>query len=893
MTAGSTSPDSVSAASLLNAPQAQAVQHRDGPLLVLAGPGSGKTRVITQRIARLIETGVPAWEIVAITFTNKAAKEMDRRVQTLLPGARVWVSTFHRFCARLLRQYGSAVGLAPNFTILDSSDQQALIKQVLHELDIDPSHYPPARMGHRISQAKNKLLTPELFKQDVESLRSSFQDQVTARVYEAYQKGLLAANGVDFDDLLLHVCVLLQENPEIRAELDARYRYILVDEYQDTNLAQYQIVRLLSLDYPNLCATGDPDQSIYGWRGAEIGNILRFERDFPDCKVIRLEQNYRSTQEILTAADQLIGHNTQRKHKALFSENDLGERPQLLCFYDEREEADGIARLIDDLATREGRSWSDFAILYRVNALSRNIELGLTRAGIPYQVAAGVAFYERTEVKDVLCYLRLIHNPAERAAFLRVINTPTRGLGKTSLDRLLAWSAQQGTTPLEAARRANQIGTLSKKAVVSFQAFAKLIDELAQAAIAGVEPLLRQILDRTGYTAALQNSRDEEDLQRLANVQELMTAAREYDEAHPEDPSLEGFLENASLVSDIDSLDEEAGRVTLMTLHAAKGLEFPVAIIVAVEHNLLPHERAIRDGDLREFEEERRLLFVGMTRAEERLYLTKTELRTFRGMRMSAIPSQFLSEMRLGQQSGDRVVSGDIFDGPSDLIGGFDDSSFPSHSGRAVRSEEHEEFEPSSARGDADESGEFSDDALDFQPFALEQPTPDADPVRSDQSAPSTPLTAGSRLRDSRPTNDVASSEDTPSPVPPVLKLMTGAQLLQQKRSDPDTDDTGSPAGRGKGRARKTHRLVDQSGTTPASSSPLTELLRRTAPAIQEPSAESELFPIGQRVRHPRLGAGTVKLSQGSGKWRTVTVEFANGEQHSFVVEKCVLQPIG
>jgi DNA helicase-2/ATP-dependent DNA helicase PcrA len=624
-----------------------AVNHFEGPLLVVAGPGSGKTRVVTRRVARLIERGVPPWAILAITFTNKAAREMSDRVERLLPGSRVWVSTFHRLCAKILRQHGAAVGLSPNFTILDTTDQRSLLKQLLSNLDIDGTHYPPAKLGQKISAAKNRLITAEQMALGVADGRGGFQDGVISKVYTAYQAALLASNAVDFDDLLLHVAVMLRENDELRAQLDARFRFILVDEYQDTNLAQYQIVRALSQDFPNLSATGDPDQSIYGWRGAEIGNILSFERDYPGTKVVRLEQNYRSTPEILELADRLIAHNAQRKRKDLFTDNPSGEKPVVLCFLDERDEADGIAATIRDLHEREGRPWSDVAIVYRVNALSRQLELALGRAGIPYKVAAGVAFYERTEVKDIVAYLRLIQNPADRTAFLRVVNTPGRGLGQTSVDRLLSWADNQGVTALDAARDATKVPKMTKKAAVGFAAFARLIDELSSTATGGVESLIRLLLARTGYTAPLERSTDEQDQQRLANVEELLSAAGDYDREHADDPTLDSFLENASLVSDTDAIDQEAGHVSLMTLHAAKGLEFPTVFVVAVEYNLIPHERAIRDGDPAQLEEERRLLFVGMTRAMDRLFLTQTQMRQFRGARLSSIPSPFLEEARI------------------------------------------------------------------------------------------------------------------------------------------------------------------------------------------------------------------------------------------------------
>ena len=399
--------------------QRAAVEHYHGPLLVLAGPGSGKTRVITRRIARLIERGVRPWEILAITFTNKAAREMGDRVQRLLPGKRIWVSTFHRLCARLLREHGRAVGLQPNFSIYDTGDQQHLIKQVLHDLNFDATHFPANKIGARISQAKNELLTPERYVARYGEGIGTHLEAVVSKIYPAYQKRLLEANAVDFDDLLVHVALLLAEQDELRAELDQRYRFILVDEYQDTNQAQYQIVAALSQIEPNLCATGDPDQSIYGWRGARIENILRFEQDFPDVALIRLEENFRSTPEILKTADGLIAHNVHRKAKRLKTDNSSGEPVELRLFRDGQHEANGIANEIAALVEAGERPWKDFAIFYRVNALSRSLETALARQKIPYQIAGGVAFYERAEIKDLLGYLRLIENPQDRVAFLR------------------------------------------------------------------------------------------------------------------------------------------------------------------------------------------------------------------------------------------------------------------------------------------------------------------------------------------------------------------------------------------------------------------------------------------------------------------------------------------
>jgi DNA helicase-2/ATP-dependent DNA helicase PcrA len=516
-----------------------------------------------------------------------------------------------------------------------------------------------ARIGHQISRAKNRMQTADMLVQQTRENIGSLFETVVANVYQRYETTLLESNAVDFDDLLLHVCALLAENDEIRSDLDARFRYILVDEYQDTNLAQYQMVAAMSRDYPHLCATGDPDQSIYGWRGGDISNILRFETDYPMAKLVRLEQNYRSTKNILQAADDLIAHNVHRKPKSLLTDNIAGEPVELLSFTDERHEANSIAERIRRMAENENRPWSDFAIFYRVNALSRTLEHALRRQQIPYQIASGVAFYERAEIKDLLAYLRLIHNPADRTAFLRIVNTPVRGIGKNSLNRLDRFATEQGLSLLDAARTVDESSGLKTRAVQAIRRFADMVDELAAADSPGVAALLQLILNRTGYLGSSRDSRSDNEQQRLANVEELLTAAQQYDEQNVDGGSLEGFLETTSLVADSDAIDDQAGLVTLMTLHAAKGLEFPVVFVMAVEHNILPHERSLKENNPAELEEERRLLFVGITRAEQKLFLTQTLVREFRGRRMSTIPSGFLQEMSLQRV----IVENEQYDG--------------------------------------------------------------------------------------------------------------------------------------------------------------------------------------------------------------------------------------
>jgi DNA helicase-2/ATP-dependent DNA helicase PcrA len=623
--------------------QREAVEHIDGPLLVLAGPGSGKTRVITHRIANLLRHGIPARQILALTFTNKAADEMRARVERLAPGERVTMSTFHRFGARLVREFASRVGLAENFTIYDTSDSKQALKRALEQAELDAELYSPERIAGAISWAKNNLLTPDQYQPRPGNPLGS----VVARAYPLYQSLLLQSNAVDFDDLLLHVATLLRESPETRMMLDARYRYILIDEYQDTNLAQYTIARALSIDAPNLAVTGDPDQSIYGWRGANLSNILEFEHDYPDVRVVKLEQNYRSTKRILRVADHLIGYNQRRKKKGLFTENAEGQSVRLVNFPTQRDEAESIASYIASEVRAGRRRPRDFAIFYRVNALSRSLEFAMRDLGIPYQMVNGLEFYQRREIKDVVGYLQLINNPRDDVALLRVINNPPRAIGKSTITKLLEHAERQRISLLDAARESGLIESLNKRAAVAVAKFVALYDRLALHAAAPVEEIIGHVLTESGYRQFLQDSEHEEDQERLANVEELVTAARQFDEVHFGDSPLEAFLEQSSLVNDVDAWETESDRVTLMTMHAAKGLEFPVVFIIAVEDGLLPHERSRDNVD--DLEEERRLFFVGITRAREELHLSLATRREFRGQRRYTVPSQFLMELPRGE----------------------------------------------------------------------------------------------------------------------------------------------------------------------------------------------------------------------------------------------------
>ena len=630
-------------------------------LLVLAGPGSGKTRVVTHRVAHLIAAGVSAASIVALTFTNKAADEMRRRVAALVGPQPVEMGTFHRFAARLLRRYARQVGLTSDYSIFDPDDASAVLKRAAKRLGLSLSHTPIDRVAGVISRAKNDLLTPESF----EPRWGRPVDDVARRLWPVYQELLLAANAVDFDDLLVHVARLLAEDPDLRATLDARHRFILVDEYQDTNAVQYAIIRGLSIDHPNLAVTGDPDQAIYGWRGASIRNILEFEHDYPMARVVTLEDNYRSTANILGTADRLIAHNSRRKPKRLVTTAPPGERVRIVLDASGHDEAERIATEIATAVDAGRRRPRDFAILFRTSALSRSLELALRTAGVPYQLVRGLEFFKRREIRDVVAWLRLLRNPQDDEAFLRVVNVPPRGIGRQSLERLAAWAEDHGASRLGAAAAAERIAGMPKKAARELAAFARLHAELGQTAgrEASVAALLEGILERTGYRRLLeeQSDDDEDGLERLANVEELVTAARQHDEAFVVDPTagdgaadaLGAFLETTALVADADAWDPAADRVALMTFHAAKGLEFPVVYLVAMEDGILPHERSIDRPD--QLEEERRLVFVGITRAREEVHASCARMRDYRGTRRVSAPSVFLTEMT----GSETVVTGD------------------------------------------------------------------------------------------------------------------------------------------------------------------------------------------------------------------------------------------
>jgi ATP-dependent DNA helicase UvrD/PcrA len=618
--------------------QQAATTHFEGPMLIIAGAGSGKTRVITRRVAWLLSQGVRPYQILAITFTNKAAGEMRRRVEALVPHSRVQVCTFHSLGARLLRQYAERVDLDSHFTIYDQDDRIKVVKAALAAANIDNIRFTPERLSAAISKAKNMLLTPDAF----EKTASDFFSTTVAGVYHSYEKRLREANAVDFDDLLLKPALAMRHDEELRADLDARFRFVLIDEYQDTNAAQYEIVRRLSIDFPNLCVVGDPDQSIYKWRGADIRNILDFERDFPNARVVTLDRNYRSTKSILAAADTVIAHNKQRKPKTLFTENPTGEPVHVQTFDTGLDEAEQTVSRIKDEHDRTGRPFKDFAVFLRINALSRTLESAFLKQGVPYQIVRGLAFYERKENKDVLAYLRLLVNPRDDLSFERAVNEPSRGVGDVSLRHLKLHAEPRGISLLAACADIAQIPAIRGKAASGLRTFGLLMAELRRQRDDPPDDVIRLVLERSGYRQMLLESKDEDDQERLANIEELITAAQQF-AAEDDSRTIDDFLEQITLASDVDGWDETSDSVSVMTLHAAKGLEFPVVSMLALEQGLLPHERSLAQPD--EVEEERRLCYVGMTRAKEELYLSLARMRDFRGRSLYTIPSMFIDEL--------------------------------------------------------------------------------------------------------------------------------------------------------------------------------------------------------------------------------------------------------
>lgn len=626
----------------LNPQQAEAVINTEGPMLIMAGAGSGKTKVLTCRVANLLQKGVRPYRILAITFTNKAAAEMRERVNNMSgPAAKdVWLFTFHAFCARFLRmEIDKLPGYGGNFAIYDTADSQNLIKQILKEMNLDDKRFQPSGILSRISNAKNALQDAAAFARQA----GDFYEQKVADIYSRYEQKLQLNNALDFDDLLMLSIKLLQENKEVREKYQDRFDYLLVDEYQDTNHAQYLLTKFLAAKHRNICVVGDADQSIYGWRGADIQNILDFEKDYPDAKVIKLEQNYRSTQIILDAANAVIENNTGRKPKNLWTENKSGADIIYFQAVDERDEARFVIEQLQNLQRTENKKLGDMAILYRTNTQSRIFEEMLIKSGISYNMVGGLKFYERKEIKDIIAYLRVIFNPADSLSLLRIINVPKRGIGDASLAKIQAYAAASNVSLFEAVSNAAAIDGLSNRFVSKLDDLAGIIFELMNlAGEAPVEDLIDRVLRDTGYLEELENERTPQAQSRIDNLHELISVAQEF-AASEEENNLENFLAHVALVSDIDDTELGEDAITLMTLHSSKGLEFPVVFLVGMEEGLFPHARTLMDET--EIEEERRLCYVGITRAKEKLFLSSTKMRTIYGNTVTYPPSRFLQEI--------------------------------------------------------------------------------------------------------------------------------------------------------------------------------------------------------------------------------------------------------
>ena len=626
----------------LNKEQQQAVQHTEGPLLILAGAGSGKTKVLTVRIAHLLAQGVNPYEILAITFTNKAAKEMKSRVEGLVGDVanRIWLSTFHSFCAKFLRfELDNFLGYNSNFTIYDTSDSQAVIKAALKALNLDDKYYPVGAMIAAISDAKNKLL----FASDFRKQARDFYQQKVADVYEYYERELRKNNALDFDDLLLVAVKLLQSNEAVLDKYSKRFRYVMIDEYQDTNHAQYLLAKLLASHWKNIAVVGDADQSIYAWRGADIQNILDFEKDYPNCTSIKLEQNYRSTKIILDAANAVIENNEGRPKKNLWTDKTEGAKIQHFTAQSEHEEAAFIGDTIAKKHDIHGVPYGDMAILYRTNAQSRVLEEALIKRALPYTMVGGTKFYDRKEIKDVLAYLRVLYNPFDDLSLLRIINVPKRSIGATTVAKLQDYARANGTSLFMTLTQLHLVDTIKGKTKEKLEEFGILIFTLvAEMEDKTVLGILESILDRTGYLAQLEESTDPQDQARAENIGELLSVAKDFQDTNPTG-TVEDFLEQVALVNDVDSFEQEESKVTLMTLHAAKGLEFPIVFLGGLEEGLFPHSRTLMNPE--EIEEERRLAYVGITRAEKELYISNATTRTVFGRTSSYLPSRFIDEI--------------------------------------------------------------------------------------------------------------------------------------------------------------------------------------------------------------------------------------------------------
>lgn len=839
----------------LNDSQRKAVTHIDGPLLILAGPGSGKTRVVTHRIAHLLEHGVSPYSILALTFTNKAASEMKKRVASMVGDAPVWMGTFHGYCVRFLRRFGETAGLAPNFSIFDADDASKAFKKAIDVANVSTTHLNVGDLARRIGALKNRAISPEMF----EGMSGGAQDKVISKLYPAYQKVLQQNNAVDFDDLLMHTACILRNNPDLRAELDEKHKYVLVDEYQDTNIAQYLIVRGLSLDHPNINVTGDPDQSIYSWRGADISNILNFERDYPQAVTVRLEDNYRSTPQILSVADSLIACNTRRKAKILKPQRKDGAAVRFCTYISDRDEADEIAQSIALEILENGAKGKDFAILYRTNAQSRLLEQALLKRKLGYQLIGGFRFYQREEIKDLLAYLRLVNNPTDDVSFDRIVNVPTRGLGDKTLAKVADLAKQREIPMLVALRAAVDSNLMSKKATEGAKQFLRIYHDLVELQRDGLLPMIEYILSATNYIEYITARKTESpDDSIVGNINELKSDANHVDlDPDNEGNALERFLEQITLSSDVDNLTDAENKVTLMTLHAAKGLEYDNVFIIALEDGVLPHVRTKDDPN--QLEEERRLFFVGITRAKNRLQLSMAKQRGFASHRVSPA-SPFLMELPRGEM--EKIDMSD-FHFAAEQFQTSDFDSFPNDT-----FEDEFEGAPSTKKSDstqrkksiARKSDEFdSEFQSEFQPF---------------DDAPQFSSTGlGAKLKrktvllsnPDQPDHEASESSRTPN---------IGEE-----------NDFGSPTEN----LEIANKLNELKKKLPAMGLRSASML---ASATTKEGIEVDLFEIGSIVRHPEYGIGQVEMIDGKGARKMARVSFENGKEASFQLNKSSLQLI-
>ncbi len=647
----------------LNPEQREAVEHSDGPLMIVAGAGSGKTRVITCRIARLVEEGVPPYRILAVTFTNKAAREMKERISDMVGerGKSLWMGTFHSICARLLRMEGSAIGLDRNFVIYDDGDQMSVVKELLKQKGYEDKSIQPRAVLHEISRAKEKMMNPEQYAEQV----AGFFDKIVAIIYPEYNRALRAANALDFDDILYQAVRLLEKSDTVREKYQERFLHVMIDEYQDVNYSQYRLADLLAGKHRNIVIVGDDDQSIYGWRGADVSLMMRFSSDHPDAKVVTLSQNYRSTQTILSAAHAVIQHNRSRNDKRLWTQKGDGQLIQVGEAGTETEEAMLVADQVTRMTRSGRRQFGDCAILYRTNAQSRVVEEAFLAMRIPHILVGGQRFYDRKEIKDMVGYLRTILNPSDPIALKRVVNVPTRGIGATAIGKAEEFARENNITLFQALTNTSFEQCLMKRTLTGLRQFTKIIEDGQHLAEAGqITPLLKHVMQASGYLDELRAERTEEAQSRLENLQEFVNVTTSYDDRE-EERSLAGFLENVALISDVDSLNEDGNAVTLMTLHSSKGLEFKVVFLMGLEEGVFPHSRSKNNDE--ELEEERRLAYVGMTRAEEELYLTYAQRRALYGQPNFNPPSRFLEDIPpelmapiMGSMRRDRAEAGAV-----------------------------------------------------------------------------------------------------------------------------------------------------------------------------------------------------------------------------------------